>query len=773
MRIKLIFRNIWNQRPYSLLNLFGLSLGLSISFIALLYVLEETGYDSFNSKQEQIVRVLEKDMGTNNVGEILNIKKTILFKENIPEIEEVINFSTAYGNIKESTIEGGYYAQTDIVKVLDFNLLEGSFDDFVQNPDKLIISEKFALKHLKSIHVAGQSIILNEGTEQEKSYVIAAVYKNFPKKSSLKPNMIIPIENYWGYKKQVEDFSVARFSCLFLLTKDTDPILISEKMKAVSNDNFPNDDIDFLLQPLTEIHLHSSDYNESLSDSGSINKVIIYASIGGLILLISLANFLLLNTVITERRLKEIAIRKTNGFGKIGVMKMFIGEGLIHSLIASSLALSFMTVILPWFNEFTQSNLSTSFYTNLRFISFSAILLGATGIGSGLYFSNYINKFQVIHVLQNGRVKKSNNFFLKNNAVFIQTAGVVFLLFFSISIYQQIQFMLNSDKGYKEDNLILLPSMRIDITVLKDQVSQSSFIEKVTMGTILPLAGGNAWTDVNLVSNKSTKVTMEMIYGDEDYIPTYKIPLVSGRNFFELQPQAKKRGIIINQTAVKQLRLKDPIGVETNLGTIIGVMNDFKFESFKKPIRPLALTYSKTNGASYIVRYVNGHRDDALDLIVKTVGEHPVGPDYIENYANTVQDKLYGDDLRLSKSIFALTIMAILIALIGILGMVMNKTARMTKEIGIRKVNGAKSEQIVWMLNKSFMKWIVLAFILASPMAYYVVSVWLQNFAYQVSFSVWIFFLLLIMVVGITSAVVSLQSFRVAMANPVEALKDE
>lgn len=773
MGLKLIFRNIWNQRPYSLLNLFGLSLGLSISFIALLYVLEETGYDRFNSKQEQIARVLVNQNGTNNVGEILNIKKTILFKENIPEIEEVINFSTAYETINESVIEGGYYAQADIVKVLDFNLLDGSFDNFIGHPDKLIISEKFALNHLKSIRVAGQTIILNKGTKQEKSYVIAAVYKNFPKKSSLNPTMIIPIENYYAYKKQIEDFEVASFSCFFLLTKEADRVLVSEKMKTVSNDNFPNNDIDFLLQPLTEIHLHSSDYNENLSGSGSINKVIIYASIGGLILLISLANFLLLNTVITERRLKEIAIRKTNGFGKAGVLKMFIGEGLIHSLIASALALSFMTVLLPWFNEFTQSNLSTNFYTNLQFISFSALLLGVIGIGSGLYFSNYINKFHVIHVLQNGRVKKSKNFFLKNNVVFIQSAAAVFLLIFSISIYQQIQFMLTSDKGYNEENVILLPSIRIDLALLKDQASQSSFIEKAAFGSILPLAEGNSYTDVHLVAKSSTKITMEIMWGDEDYIPTYQIPIVSGRNFFKLQPKDKKRGIIINQTAAKQLELKNPVGVETSAGTIIGVMNDFKFETFKKPIRPLVLMYSKTNGASYIVRYTEGHRKDALSLIIKTVGEHPAGPDYIENYDNTVQNKLYGDDLRLSKSIFALTIMAILIALIGIIGMAMNKTARMKKEIGIRKVNGAKSEQIVWMLNKSFIKWIILAFVLASPIAYYVVGIWLQNFAYRVSFSVWMFFLLLVMVVGITSAVVSLQSFRAALTNPVEALKDE
>lgn len=772
--LKLIFRNIKKHKPYSFLNLFGLSLGLGLTFIALLYVLEETGYDRFNKKHERIVRVLKNNKAFGNTGSILNIKKTETFKEQIPEIEKVINFKQSFSKIGEQFTLNGYYAQPDIVDVLDFEILDGSFENFASDINAIIVSESFAFEQFGFIEVSGKFILLDKELPHEKQYIIAAVYKDLHKKSSLRPQYIIPIVNSKSYQSQRNEFGVASFNCFFLLAKEANASQIAEKMKKVFfsvSPNHPNED--YVLQPLAEIHLYSDGYNEWLSGSGSIKKVVIYAAIGLLILIISLANFVLLFTAITQRRLKEIAIRKANGLQRYGSLKMFLSESLVYSFLAAFLGLLFMSALLPLFNKYTSSNLALDFYSNLKFVSFSILILGLIGIGSGFYFANYSNKFSVIHILKNQGVRVKKKFFFRPNAVFIQTTIVVVMLIFSMTLYRQIEFMIHSDKGFNNERLLYISGVKFDFEQFKSEASQMSFIENMAFGQILPIHTGNSSGRINLISEPSRKVSTEMIWADENYIPTYQINLKSGRNFSALQPKDKKEGVIINEKAAQFLELENPIGVETNFGPIIGVIQDLKFETFKKPIRPLLFLYSKTNGVEYIVKYKEGHREDALALIEKTGYEHPDGISFISNYNTAIHEKLYGDDLVFSKAIQVLTLMAMFITIIGIIGMTMHKTAKMKKEIGIRKVNGAQTKEILWMLNKSFIFWVLAAFIFALPIAFYSVNVWLQSFSYQVSPSVVMFMLILAIVIIITIISVSIQSYYAVQANPVKSLRTE
>ncbi|MBJ7879615.1 ABC transporter permease [Gelidibacter salicanalis] len=776
--LKTVYRNFISQRPYSFLNLIGLIIGLCISFIALLYVTEETGYDTFHENSKDIYRLLTKEINSDEIASpntTAHIGKEL--QEEIPEIKNVIRYKNAFFRINGLIEARGIYADPELFNVFTFNITAGNIESFKDDVFVIVISEEFALREFGAIDVVGKSIELEK--EEKIKYTIRAVYKEFPKKSTLKPSYILPIKSQ--IKEKVPGVEISSFNTYFLLEKNSNHNDTAAKVLKKG----------YKLQSLEDIHLHSD---------GSIKVLLSYALIGVLILLISLLNFLLLYTAITQRRFKEFAIRKVNGLSELGLLKMFMVESIIISLIAATLAIILVGLVLPFFNSFTKSNIEFSWFSNAPFFIYAIGLVIVVALLSGYKLYHYLNKYNAIEFIGKTKTSKKTNFFLKSNGLALQLIIVSFMLIFSLGYYKQLDFILTSDKGYNPKHVFVIGGLAINSEIFKEEAKKHPEISDVAMGQPIPDPTGSSITRIHNIDSPSELVEMELFSVDYNYIPLYGITITEGRNFSNEFITDKMDAIILNETAVKLLNLEKPIGIKTNMGTIIGVVKDFNFEALHKSIRPsIFKVVTENNSSKMIIGYKPEDKENTIAIIETLLGNQNVqlanilNPTYSDpeminifgsmeearkqifdpNYMDSVNEMFYEKEKTLQKTILLLTIIAMFITILGLIGMSLFKTQQKTKEIGIRKVNGATITEIMLMLNKDFIKWVVIAFVIACPIAYYAMRKWLENFAYKTSLSWWVFALAGVFTLVIALVTVSWQTYRAATRNPVESLRDE
>ncbi|WP_111307317.1 ABC transporter permease [Confluentibacter sediminis] len=793
--LKLVYRNFINQRPYSFLNLAGLSVGLCIAFIVLLYVTEETGYDSFHKNSKDIYRLLLKNSFDNEKTTTINVAISKRFKEEVPEIKKMFVYEHTSFTINDSVREyEAIGASSGIVDILSFNLIEGNLDAFKTKSRSIIISEATALKYFKKTAVLGESLNLEGGGKYpngefdyglKADYTIVAVFKNFPKKSLFKPNIIIPIENSKRYQSgKAQVYSASDFQTFLSLVNNADVENVAKKINKIGKEidkKHNGRGTVYGLQAIEDIHLFSDDVNET--QIGSIKKVMFYVIIGALALIISLLNFLLLYTAITKRQFKEFSIHKVHGLKKIGLLKIFFFETIVISLVSSIMAIFLMKIAIPWFNEFTDSRLISNGLENFEFVVYGCLLVVLLSIVAGMYFTYYVWRHNTIEILSNNNSKKGANFFLKNGAVVTQIGIVSLMLVFTIGVYRQLDFMINTDKGYHTENLLVVKVPESKADIYKEALLQYPIIESVAFGYSLASSDSQSMIITTMVNDSPASVKVNSNNIDQDYIPMYQLKLIKGRNFNETD---KDRDIILNETAVKYLGLQDnPIGQNRFLGNVIGVVKDFHFSSFRKKIEPYAFYIKKrkkaeTKNIGYdfvkdiTIKYKKGKYKNAVKVIntIKEENNYSINinpPHHIDSLI----ENLYRSEKTLQKAVLILTGIIIFITLLGLIGMTLFKTEQSTKEIGIRKVNGATIKEIMIMLNKDFIKSVLIAFVIACPIAYYAMSKWLENFAYKTDLSWWVFAIAGIITLVIALLTVSWQTYKAATRNPVESLRDE
>ncbi|MBJ7879614.1 ABC transporter permease [Gelidibacter salicanalis] len=790
--LKIVYRNFISQRPYSFLNLIGLSIGLSIAFIALLSVTEHTGYDTHHENSKQIHRLLLQNSFDNEKTRTINLALTHRFKEDIPEINNMFVFHLNYLRVQDSIVEPEMIgASPEIFDVLSFDIIEGGVHSFNTELKTIVISESTALKHFGETPVVGKTIAVisdnffgqeaDYGTNAE--YTIVAVFKDFPKKSFFKPTLIIPIENSKRYHSEKEMiYQGGGYQTFLSLANNTSAKKVVDKINEIGkeiDEKYDGKGTVYSLQAIADIHLFSDDVNEIRT--GSIKEVLFYVIIGTLVLTISLLNFLLLYTAVTKRRFKELSIHKVHGLNKSGLLKLFLFEAMSISVVSAGIAVFLMKLAIPVFNEFTNSKLEFNSADNYGFIIYGIVLIVFIAMLTGAYFAFYVWRHNTIETLSGSTSKKGHNFFLKNDAVVVQIGIVAFMLIFSIGFYKQLDYMINSDKGYNPNNLIAFSIPKSKTAVIKEGLLRYPLIDSVTIGQTLSLPNGLTQTMIIKVNGVPKAVKLDANEVDSNYIPIYQLELIKGQNFTEAY---KRDDVIINEAAVKHLGLgDDPLGENQFVGNVIGVLKDFHFSSFHKVIEPYiflrkdesAQTSSKFESLENItIKYRNGDYKEVVQIINKIKEENNLSVKWDPpSDLSSLYEKSYQNEKTFQKAILILTALAIFITILGLIGMSLFKTQQKTKEIGIRKVNGATVTEIMLMLNKDFIKWVVIAFVIACPIAYYAMRKWLENFAYKTSLSWWVFALAGVFTLVIALVTVSWQTYRAATRNPVESLRDE
>jgi putative ABC transport system permease protein len=793
------FRNILRQKGFSLINILGLTIGLSVSFLILFYVFDELSYDKFHKDSERIYRIVVK--GT--LGEMkLNAAvtpKALCSKliKDVPEVELSTVFeieSSSYLlKIGENKLydRDFLYADTSFLKIFNFPLISGDPVSSLSSPYSIIISESFAKKNFGSKNPLGELIRINE----LRDYTVTGVFKDLPTESHLSFNFLISMEskamdaggkymedwealNSYTYVKLKENAGMQSFQ------SKLDTILINN---ILNNEREVNVDLKLCPQEITEIHL-TSDLLGEIKENGDKSYIIVLLAIVTGIILIASINFMNLSTAKAVSRAKEVGIRKILGSQKYMLVAQFISESVILSFLSFILSLAVIELSLPAFNEITGKHLTIDYLSNGDLFLFLVIAL-LTGIIAGSYPAFYLSSFQPIKVLQNRmKLGKTGNLKLRNVLVFVQFTISTGLIICTLIIYLQLDYLQNKELGFDKESLIAIElrnsELRDNASILKENILNIAGVKSASLSTTYPGKGmnGSSFTPEGIDAKDPW-----LIFGfraDEDFTEkTMRMKILRGRDFRK-DFGSDSNAILINETLNDMLGWEDPIGKKISPSSsmdpgskkeyhVIGVVADFHFQSLHETVDPIIINLLNEPPQHLLVRMDPQNQGETLKKIGQTWSalnpEHPFDYEFLTDFF----DNFYYSEKRIGKILVYLTLFAIFIASIGLLGLASYTAEQRTKEIGIRKVMGASSFSISLRLSIEYLKMTALAGIIAWPASYYLMYNWLEKFSYRTGMPFWVFVLSTLVTTLLSLLVVNFQTYKAANSNPVLSLRYE
>jgi putative ABC transport system permease protein len=801
--LKIAFRNIWKNKGYSAINILGLAIGLATCLLILIYVMDELSYDKFNKKADRIYRV-DGEINFGGTHFILAVAPDPLgatLKKDFPQVEQYVRFrnyggfSVKKGNeiIPEANVIN---VDSTLFDVFTLPAIEGDTKTALNDPSSIVITERIAKKYFNTTSAVGKILVVNDAT----NYKVSAVIKNLPTQSHFDYDFFVPLHS--DESKQ-NNWLSNNFNTYIVLKKGVGPKQLESQFDAVINKylgpqaqallNATMEElkkngsyVKYSLTPLTQIHLHSNKTAE-LGANSSIQYVYIFSAIAIFILLIACVNFMNLATARSANRAREVGVRKVLGSNKQNLVTQFLTESVLISFIALVFAVFIAQLLLPYFNQLSGKQIEMGWFTKPWLLPALISLVLIVGILAGSYPSFYLSSFQPILVLKGKLAGGFKSSWLRSSLVVFQFAISVILIVGTVVIYSQLNFIRNKRLGFDRDHVLIVQNgyaLGDHAKTFRNELTNIKGIEGATMTGYLPTSDyrndSPLFPDASL--DQKSAVSMQNWYVDENYIPTLKMQLVKGRNF-SLEMATDSSAIILNQSAAKLLPFKDPINQTlyylTDLASkttrayhIIGIVKDFNFNSLREQVTPMALFYQEQRGR-IAVRFHTANIPSLISQIEnKWKGIVPNQP-FSHSFMDEDFNNIYQSEQRIGKIALNFSILAILIACLGLFGLVTYAAEQRTKEICIRKVLGASVTNIMQMLSKYFMKLVVVAMFIAFPLAWYFMNKWLQDFAYRINISWWVFIIAGIIAASIALLTISFQAIKAAVANPVKSLRTE
>ena len=802
---KIAWRNLRKHKLYSSINIFGLTVGLGCCLLIAIYIMNELSYDRYNKNADNIYRIertfLNPETGALSLelGAVAPPFAPLLkndFKE-IREITRVLPLGTAAIKYGENIFnqENVYFTDENLVKIFDVDVTKGNAATALNDPFSMMITEQTAEKYFGKDDPMNKVIRLNNQFD----FKITGVYKAFPANAHLHPEVMVSFNTLkdtaiYGEENLMRNWGNNSFYTYLLLPDKYDPGKLESQFNAFQNRHIPREgryqasDYSVLsLRKLTDIHLRSHTDSE-IEINGDMKRVYIFSAIALFILLIACINYMNLSSARSMLRAKEIGVRKTAGAHKKELVAQFLWESIFIAWIAAVFAIIIALIALPWLNRLSGQELSINGLLQWKILVPIAILPFLVGLLSGIYPALYLSSFQPVKVLKGVINKEGGNISFRKVLVVFQFAISIVLIIATVTVFQQLHFIQNKSLGFDRDHVITLPnnigldgsfpSFRTELLANANirQVARSS---RIPTGRLLDSQGSQLNRGDSLAPSKAD---IKYVMADENFIPAYGIQLLAGRNF-STEYGMDTTSFLINETAVKALELKSneaAIGKQFQYGgqtgTIAGVFNDFNFESLHQRIIPLVLYQSTVDGsANYgnVSVKTSGNIPAALEHIEKTwkkfLPEIPFQYQFLDDrYAN-----LYETENRESSIFTIFSCIAIFIAGLGLFGLSAFTITQRVKEIGVRKVLGASTGSIVTLISKDFLVLVVIAAIIAFPVAWYAMARWLEDFAYRIHIGAWVFILAGVIALLIAFATISFQAIKAAMANPVKSLRSE
>ena len=807
--LKIAFRNILRQRVYSLINIIGLAVGIACCILILLFVRYELSYDQFNKKADRIYRVT-REWFNEDGGSSLHLARVAppigpLLKNDFPQIIQEETRLLQDGGVvlkvgEKSFIENRFFwAEQSTFTIFSIHFIEGNKNTALKEPKSIVITQSMAKKYFGNEDALGKSIKYGNLGELK----VTGIIKDIPENSHLKYDFLASFITLYnpaiiGRKTLEENWGSNNYLTYILLKKNIPieqlrnkiPSFIDKYMSQViirEHGKLPARALHnytiLHLQKLTDIHLHSHLTTE-VEENGDIKNVYIFSAIAFFVLLIACINFMNLATARSIKRAREIGIRKVLGAYRQQLMKQFIGESLLTVFVSLFFSVLLVEFVLKPFSNFSNRILHFNFFSDPFLLAGILILAVVVGFISGSYPALMLSSFQPVTVLKGTKFLSRKSLFRTILVVLQFTISITLIIAMGI-VFQQMNYVKNKNLGYNKDHLIILPSsekIKNNLESFKSQLLQNPDIKMVTSSKLVPSNMLlNSWGADIFDGNKPVTVKFRLAVQEVDYdfFRTYQIKFTSGRDFSKDYATDDSAAFILNESAVHQFGwdAHQAIGKRMKYGDrngrIIGVVHDFNFESLHNEIVPIIFLITKTGNNQVTVRISGKNIPANLDFLKKKWAEYR--PDYPFDY--TFLDNqlagLYGKDQKIGDVFGIFALLAIIIACLGLFGLASYTAEVRTKEIGIRKVLGAKVSGIITLLLKEFLVLILFANIIAWPLSYYFMNKWLNEFAYKTEINLWLFAAAGIIAIIITILTISYQSIKAATANPVKSLRYE
>lgn len=802
--IKIAFRHFWKHKGFSLINVAGLAVGVACCLMIVLYVTDELSFDKHHEKADRIYRVGIDGFINNTVfqGVVSSSPMAQTLVREYPEVETAtrlrrFGYPVFRYEDKVFSEENIYWVDQEFFNVFTVEFVQGDMNTALSKPLSIVLTESMARKYFGDENPVGKSL----NADRRRDYQVTAVVEDPPRNAHFHYDFLASISTYEDSRSPV--WISNNYHTYFVLREDADSKALEAKLSelvtkyvapqiqaavGISIEEFfqSGGKWGYFIQPLTDIHLRSH-YEFELEPNGDIAYVYIFSLIAIGILLIAGINFVNLATARSVNRAREVAIRKTVGSRRTQLIRQFLAETIIMSFAAVVIALVIVQFALPAFNSITGKELTVPYFQNAATIPslFGVVLL--IGILAGAYPAVFLASFDPAVVLKSETVGKTRKSTLRNVLVIFQFTVSIVLIVGTIIVSRQLDYIQNKNLGFNKDQIVVVEKTD-DLgnqiqTFRQELLNNPRIINASNTSGLFGQSIGNSAFQVAGETGEETHLLCTY-YTDSHFVNSYEIEMAAGR-YFEEGRQADQEAVVLNETAVKEMGLEDPVGKtidsfgpregELEPLTIIGVMKDFHFESLHFQIRSLIIRrYGPDGGGRYVsVRLRPEGIRETLGFIEDTWKRFAGSQAFEYEFFDDHFESIYQSEERTRRIFMAFSLLAIIIASLGLLGLAAFITEQRTKEIGIRKVLGATEPRIIFLLSKEFTKWVILSNLIAWPAAYYFMNRWVQRFAYQPGISVWPFLLASAMVLVIALMTISYQTFKAARAHPVELIRYE
>ena len=811
-QFKIAFRNFKKNKTFSLINILGLSLGMACCFLSIVYCWHEFNYDTFHKNVDELYRVeyVIKRGGEHRTARIPSPIAPIL-KDYFPEIEAASRFYPRElsvelpENRRQFEIENVFFVDSSVVDVFEFDFLHGDAERAFLQPDAVVVSEETAVQLFGKTDVVGEALRL----AGEGGYRISGVVKSWADNSHLAFNMLLPFETMIkvepehareGLKGFVENNWSATHTYTYVkLQPQQDYKKVNAKFKNFIQEKVGGNNqalMGFNLIPIQEIHLLAEAGGPK--PSGNKNYLYLFLSVGFITLLIACINFINISTASSMARAKEVGVRKVLGAQRSSLVSQFLAESVLLSFLSFLIAFGMTVLVLPALNNLTGISIPymTLFQPIILGSFFSIFLL--TGFLAGLYPAFFVTRFQPVSVLKGkmGNFQKPWNRWLRKGLITVQFLAAIAFIAIAIVLYLQIKYLGNQPLGFNQELMVCLPldsgnnlnavlrpgdaTLRQRMNTFDESLMSNPNIKAVTQCSRLP-GLGTISRGVSSESNpQAENLITKTISVDYDFTETFDLELLTGRDFDASFGTDHLSAFLINEKAVKHLSMKNPaeaIGqkmvMERKEGLVIGVLKDFHFESLHSEIIPLVLEVQPGGFGYFALRIGNTNVQETLAFVEEKWKTAFPAKGFEYTFLEETINETYQAEQKLSSIIGYFAFIAIFISCFGLFGLAALLTQQRFKEIGIRKVLGASVQQILGLISKDFIQLIAVAMLLATPLTWYFLKDWLSNFAYRIDYPWWVTAVSGVSVMLIAFVTISLQSVRAAVANPVDAIKEE
>jgi len=798
--LKTSLRYLLRYKTYTAINTLGLAVGITCCILIMLFVRSEFSYDRFNTKADRIYRIwqTEKFQGQEFKNTVTPIPMGPAMQSSFPEVEAMCRIYTTNTLIKvnnNSFNESFTMVDSSLFKIFDFKLIQGDGSNPFPTSNSAIVTPKIAKKYFGNTDPMGKNFEMQLG-DTKQLFTITGIVAAAPEESSIKYDILISYSNerLIFSERMLHSWFNVFGETYVLLRKDVQPASLAKKfqpmLKQQLGDDYGSEQFDMYLQPITTIHLDSS-LPSGIQPVSNPKYSYILATIGILILLVACINFITLSVGRSTTRAVEVGVRKALGAERKQLIRQFWGEALLVTFVSVVIGLVVAIALLKPFNQVVNRHLI--FHLDPLFILFFIALIVVIALIAGIYPAIILSGFNPIEVLKGKlRTKDSAGLFRKGLIVGQFVASIVMIIC-TIVIGKQMNYLQHKDLGYKKDQVIIIPTNKkraeaYPLTHLY-KIELSKYPEVLGTSASIYSFSETPWVNLGYSDDKKGYHSFQYNEVDASFIETMQIPILQGRSFQTQNPADTNNSIIVNETLLKEYGIKDPIGKRFGKYSqlIVGVTKDFNYESLHTKIEPLVLSLKldtiarQSNDISFAnspqprisVRMKAGNVQDNINILKKAWQAVAPNQDFEYHFLDESLGAAYEQEQKSATVVKIASGLSIFIACMGLFGLATLTVTRRTKEIGIRKVLGANATQLVKLLSKDFLLLIVIAALVAFPLAWWAMNKWLSDFAYRTSISWWVFAIAAIVSIVIAFVTISTQAVKAALMNPVQSLRTE